>query len=229
MPTTTMTTAAITSIAEIGYWRGAGSLSRAVPSVTVQFSSRRYLCARKSPRALRPVSQNCPQRCLWNGSSVRLIDDGPLSSFQGRSSSASSFNASLLRAINGVMSLGFVPAGSVSSFSTPQIFREASRLWGLLCLPVSLLGQWQFERALYQRYRLVGSYCRILHGWHDIWRDQAQYDDDDCSGFSSSWGDQVWLMWRWNQLPDLVYSFTTISRRGYCTEHKRGPFSITAW
>ena len=33
----------------------------------------------------------------------RLIDDGPLSSFQGRSSSASSFHASLLQAIDGVM------------------------------------------------------------------------------------------------------------------------------
>ena len=29
---------------------------------------------------------------------------------------------------------GFVPAGSVSSFSTLQIFRDASRLWRLLCL-----------------------------------------------------------------------------------------------
>ena len=36
--------------------------------------------------------------------------------------------------------LGFVPAGSVSSFSTLQIFREASHLWGLLCPPVYLLG-----------------------------------------------------------------------------------------
>ena len=33
-----------------------------------------------------------------------LIDDGPLSSFQERSSSASSFQASLLQAIDGVMS-----------------------------------------------------------------------------------------------------------------------------
>ena len=36
---------------------------------------------------------------------VRLIDDGPLSSFQGRSSSASSFHASLLQAIDDAMSL----------------------------------------------------------------------------------------------------------------------------
>ena len=39
----------------------------------VQFSSRWYLCAWKSPYALHPVSQKFPQRCLWNGSSVHLI------------------------------------------------------------------------------------------------------------------------------------------------------------
>ena len=65
----------------------------------IQFSSRWYLCARKSPYALHPVSQKFPHRCLWNGSAVRLIDDGPLSSFQGRSSSASSLYACLLHAM----------------------------------------------------------------------------------------------------------------------------------
>ena len=48
-----------------------------------------YLCAQKSPHALNPISQKFSQCCLWNGSYVRLTDDGPLSSFQGRSSSAS--------------------------------------------------------------------------------------------------------------------------------------------
>ena len=37
-------------------------------------------------------------------SNIRLIDNGLLSSFQGRSSSSSSFHASLLQVINGVMS-----------------------------------------------------------------------------------------------------------------------------
>ena len=40
---------------------------------------------------------------------IRLIDDGPLSSFEGRSSSASSFYASLLQAIDGEMSLAVCP------------------------------------------------------------------------------------------------------------------------
>ena len=59
----------------------------------------------KRPYALRLFSQKFPQYCLWNDSNVRLVDDGLLSSFQGRSSSASSFHASLLQAISGVTSL----------------------------------------------------------------------------------------------------------------------------
>ena len=80
-------------------------------AISVQFSLKWYPCARKSPYnyALHPVSQRFPQRCLWNSSSVRLIDDGRLSSFRGRSSRASSFHASLLQAIDGVMSLALWP------------------------------------------------------------------------------------------------------------------------
>ena len=81
---------------------------------TVQFSSRWYLCVRKIPYGLHPVSQKFPQRCLWNGSDVRLTDDGPLSSFEGRSSSASSFHASLLQAVDGVMSLCILGSRSTS-------------------------------------------------------------------------------------------------------------------
>ena len=61
---------------------------------SVQFSSRWYLCVRNIPYALHPVPQKFPHHCLWNGSYVRLIDDGPLSSFQGRSSSTSSWHSS---------------------------------------------------------------------------------------------------------------------------------------
>ena len=39
---------------------------------SVQLSSKLYLCARKSPYALRPY------HCLWKSSSVCLIDDGSL-------------------------------------------------------------------------------------------------------------------------------------------------------
>ena len=110
-----------------------GSRSPPVHLWRQEFSSRWYLCARKSPYALQPVSQKFPQRCLWNGFNVCLTDDGPLSSFQGRSSSSSSFNASLLQAISDVMSLALCPHwSSVSSFSTLKIFRKASHLWEML-------------------------------------------------------------------------------------------------
>ena len=53
---------------------------------SVQFSSRWCLCAQKSLYALYPVSRTFPQRCRWNGSNVRLIDDDRLPSLHGRSS-----------------------------------------------------------------------------------------------------------------------------------------------
>ena len=62
------------------------------PSSNTQFSPVHdgiYAREKAHNHALHPVSQKFPQRCLWNGSSVCLIDDGALSSFQGRSSSAS--------------------------------------------------------------------------------------------------------------------------------------------
>jgi len=46
---------------------------------SVQFSSRLYLCAWKSPYAPHPVSQTFPHYCLWNSSNVRLTDDWTLS------------------------------------------------------------------------------------------------------------------------------------------------------
>ena len=87
--------------------------------------------------ALHTVSQMFHQRRHWSSSNVRLMDDGPLSSFQGRLSNDSSFHAPLLKAIDGVVSWD---TGCVSSSSTLQIFRDASHLWWLLCPPIYLLG-----------------------------------------------------------------------------------------
>ena len=56
-----------------------------------------------------PSRLSDPQRCLWNGSNVRLLDDGSLSSFQGKSSCVSPLNISLLQAIKGMMSLALCP------------------------------------------------------------------------------------------------------------------------
>ena len=40
---------------------------------------RRYLCARLSPCALRPISQECSLRCFWSSLSISLTGDGPYS------------------------------------------------------------------------------------------------------------------------------------------------------
>ena len=88
------------------------------------------------------LSQEFPQRCPWDSSNVGLTDDGPFSSSEGRSLSASSFYAPPFQAIGGCDVFGFVPAGSFSSSSTLKIFRDASRLWWLFCPPICLLSHW---------------------------------------------------------------------------------------
>ena len=104
--------------------------------------------------ALHSVSQKVPPICLWNYhwrelpqvsflsrqtrvlSSVPLTDDGPLSSFQGISSNTSSFHASLLQAIVGVMSLA---SYLLVLSQAPQHFRSSEKKPLVrVALPVSL-------------------------------------------------------------------------------------------
>ena len=80
-------------------------LSSTVQFKVVPMRSEKSICV---PPRLSEVSPTLPLK-RFQCSSVRLTDDGPLSSFEGRSSSASSFHASLLQAISGVMSLALCP------------------------------------------------------------------------------------------------------------------------
>ena len=57
--------------------------------------------------ALYPASQKCPQCCLRNSSNLRQINNSPLSSFQERLSSASSFHA--------VIKTSFIPCRNFRS------------------------------------------------------------------------------------------------------------------
>ena len=82
-------------------------------------------------------------------------------SFQGSSLSSSSFPASLLQVVDGVMSLALFPPASASSSSTLKIFWDASRLWWLLCLPDCLLGHFPFTSACPGQY-IHGSLQVIL-------------------------------------------------------------------
>ena len=112
--------------------------------VTVQFGSRWYLYAQKSPYTLHPVSQKFPNIAC---ETVPVFIWFPFSSFQGRLLCTSSLHAFVHFLIT-CLSLsgdqwcdvpGFVPAYSVSSSSTFQIFWGANHLWWLLCPPVHLL------------------------------------------------------------------------------------------
>ena len=97
---------------------------------TDQFSLRWCLCTWKSPSALQPISQKFPQRCLWNSYSGHLINFVERFHFLRLSPPGDQW----------CDVLGSVPAGSVSSSSTFQIFWDGSHLWWLLCPPVYLLG-----------------------------------------------------------------------------------------
>ena len=105
--------------------------------------------------------------------------------------------------------LGFVPAGSASSFSTLQIFRKASHLWGLLCPAVYLLGRFYSIRHVQCRTPtgVFKSGCRPsthsilgfpfhfslfvasslnLWGWWHVW--------SDCPVLRLSSGGHGWLL-----------------------------------
>ena len=87
----------------------------------VRFTLRLYLCLRKAHMRSIPSVRISPNVAFEKVQMFVLTDDGPVSSFGGRSSSATSFHASLLRMIDGVMSL--TPCNIVSQ--APQHFRSS--------------------------------------------------------------------------------------------------------
>lgn len=88
------------------------------------------------------ISQQFHQNYFWNSSSVGMFDNGPLWSFQGRCLSASSFYATLLKVLSGIMSFSLClhVFTSVSSSSTLEIFWDASCSSWVFCSPVYQLG-----------------------------------------------------------------------------------------
>ena len=105
---------------------------------------------------LHPISLKFPQWCLCNSSNTGLIDDGPFLSFPGRLSSAGSlyplsFRWLMVQCLSPsggwwCSVFGFVPKDNVQSSKTLLIFRDASHLWWLLCLPVYPLGRFPWFR-----------------------------------------------------------------------------------
>ena len=105
--------------------------------------------------------------------------------------------------------LGFMPAGSVSSFSTLQFFREANHFWGLLCPPVYLLDCFPSLRHVQgstptevfeggcrpSTHASLGLPFHVLYfvasslnlwGWWHVW--------SDCHLFRQSSGGHGWLL-----------------------------------
>ena len=80
-----------------------------------------------SPLLFRSV-QKFHQRCLWKVSDVRLIDDGPLSSFQGRSSSVPSCCSRSLVLLGFFFSIVFLPINGPFSWLFPKTFSNIFRL-----------------------------------------------------------------------------------------------------
>jgi len=72
---------------------------------SVQFTSRWYYMRSEKSICAPPLLSEVSRKVAFETVPLFVWHDGPLSSFQGRSSSVSSFHASLLQAIKRVMSL----------------------------------------------------------------------------------------------------------------------------
>ena len=110
----------------------------------------------KSPYVIsRP--QDVTQRCLWSSSNVRPIDNGPLSSFQGRSRNTSSFHASFLQVIDCVVSLAL--CSQVIFQDTWDLPRRKPLV--MVLLPVCLLCHFSSLQCIrrFRRWMLIESVC----------------------------------------------------------------------
>ena len=110
----------------------------AVNGALVQFKM--ISMSRKCPYALHPVSQTFPQRCLWNSPKCSSVWRWPFLVLSRKIVQRFLFPRFSSPGDRWCDVIGFVTAGSVSSSSTCQIFRDASQLLWLLCPPVCLLG-----------------------------------------------------------------------------------------
>ena len=90
----------------------------------------RPICAPLRLRSFPNVAIKTVSMVVW------LIDDGPFSSSQGTSFSSSSFYASFLQAIGGVMSLALCPQAVSQAPHTSDLLRH--KLPVMVALPASL-------------------------------------------------------------------------------------------
>ena len=105
--------------------------------------------------------RNFPRCCLFDGSNDDLTDDnGPFSSFQTKSVSASSVYASFLQAIDGVLSLALCP--QVAS-QAPQHVRSSERHKPLVVVALAAsLSAWSFSWPASQGQHIHRSLQRLM-------------------------------------------------------------------
>ena len=113
-------------------------LSVSFCSVHFKMTSMHWETPIRAPHRLLEVSTIC---CLSNSFNVSLTDDVSLSSFQGISSSASSFHPSLLQAIDGVMSLALCP--QVVAEAPQHVRSSETQSICVVALPASI-SVWSF-------------------------------------------------------------------------------------
>ena len=167
-----------------GFWGHELHLGRT--SHLEMFSSVQFKVASmrsEKPICAPPHLSEVPWCCLWNGSNVRLIGSGLLSSFQGRSSNASSLHASVLQMIDAVMSLALCPTAFVRTLcSTVQgwVHGPLPASWqnSDMCeksvshaeplFVASICYEVVFHQGILQWvfFSLSLSLCNILHCWH---------------------------------------------------------------
>ena len=133
---------------------------------SAQFSSvqdRIYALGKAHMRSPTPsLRRFFPNAAFETVSMFVLIDDGPLSSFKGRSSSASSFHASLLQAIDRWCDVLWVCTQVVSQ--APQHFRSSEK-------QATSGGCWDFKENMYREEGTVQFNVALLY----IHSDGADY------------------------------------------------------
>ena len=151
----------------------------------------------EKPIYAHPTFQKVPKPCFWNRSIAYLIDDGPLSYFQGRLLSASTFHTSLYKAITGVMCLALwlhvmsqAPQHFRSSETKPLVMIALPTSLSAGSFPFSLACPRQYTHRSFQRWMLTRTHSSLdllfhfsifvatslnLWGWSRAWSDQVSY------------------------------------------------------
>ena len=106
-----------------------------------------------------------------------------------------------------LLNTGCVSAGSVSSSSTLEIFRDASRLWWFLCPPVSLFGSFPLTSVC------LGQYILMSLGWWMSRSNMSVWDFRSMFAFVANSLQSTLLRGSMTHFPDLQTKLSLSSDR----------------